>query len=283
MRKFYLEYDQDDGSIGRWDISDQQFFFNNPSGLGLSYDDQYYDIENGFYTSSSNARKQNVISGTLVINGGPSAITTYVLYNRFMGIFANKDSFYFVYNPFYIGPDSESEEYKIKARLGKIEKNEVNKFGVLECQCEFIATGLWFNENHVFHGYYNGVDLADNLTLTCEGDIPSAIYIELSGKTASPFEIVLIGKETGTIYGKCSVKDALLQGQKIKFSTRYDDSYIRIFYPSVGKDADFISRINIDTNPFFKVPLSEPCKISIYMSPYEITMDVTVYNYVKSV
>lgn len=283
MRKFYLEYDQDDGSIGRWDISDQHFFFNSPSGLGLSYDDQYYDIENGFYTSSSNARKQNVISGTLIFSNMSDALSAYAMYNRFTRIFVNKDSFYFVYNPFYNGPDSESQEYKIKVRLGKIEKNEVNKFGVLECQCEFIATGLWFNENHVFHGYYNGVDLADNLTLTCEGDIPSAIYIELSGKTASPFEIVLIGKETGTIYGKCSVKDALLQGQKIKFSTMYDDSYIKIFYPSVGKYTDFISRINIDTNPFFKVPLSEPCKISIYMSPYEITMDVTVYNYVKSV
>ena len=67
------------------------------------------------------------------------------------------------------------------------------------------------------------------------------------------------------------------------FSTDYLDSYVRKLSAS-GVATDLLSKIDLDGEPFFRLPLTEPCTLTIAaQAAISGAADVEVFYYYRSV
>lgn len=271
MRKFYITKDPSDDRY-LWDLSDQHMFLSEPEGLGVAYNNQYADIGNGFFLNISDKVSQNTISGKLNFITNP-----YIMYNRFTNGFLGGDKkLYFVYSP--VG--TLEHKFYTHVEIESIEKKEINKYGYLECPIAFKMLSPWYDPTEIKRHHLNAGS-SDPVVVYGAGHFPSSVIIRLTGTAASPFDIVLTGQETEIEYGRCSFTTAF-SNTTVELSTQYDDSYVAKVDAS-GKKTDLISKIDITKNPFFRIPLSEPCQLWIDMSAHDFYADVEVYTYYRTV
>ena len=66
-------------------------------------------------------------------------------------------------------------------------------------------------------------------------------------------------------------------------STRYNNSYVKRISAS-GEETDLLDALDLSTDPFFRVPITEPCTISVEAGAV-ITgrADLLIYYYYRSV
>nr|DAJ06951.1 MAG TPA: portal protein [Caudoviricetes sp.] len=119
-------------------------------------------------------------------------------------------------------------------------------------------------------------------TLHPDGHVPAAISVTFYGGAASPV-ISLTGQLTGKLYGACRISDTIASGETLLFSTDYLDSYVRKLSAS-GAATDLLSKIDLDGEPFFRLPLTEPCTLTIAaQAAISGAADVEVFYYYRSV
>ena len=101
-------------------------------------------------------------------------------------------------------------------------------------------------------------------------------------RAASPV-ISLTGQLTGKLYGACRISDTIAAGETLLFSTDYLDSYVRKL-SAAGVQTDLLSKIDLDGEPFFRLPLTEPCTLTIAaQAAISGAADVKVFYYYRSV
>lgn len=119
-------------------------------------------------------------------------------------------------------------------------------------------------------------------TISGAGHIPGSLELTYHGGITNP-KIRLTGSISGKTYGVCSVSAVLVASDTLKFSTRYENSYVTKIAAD-GTETDLLDVLDLSTTPFFHIPVDEPCTISIEADAvFTGSAELLVYYYYRSV
>lgn len=289
MRMFYLQKETGE-RIGL--NNESGIFLSEPSGLGLEFGDRYADIGEGFFRMIAKVHNQKTITCKLNFVGK----NPYETYNKLINWCISAERLYFIYKPL-------KTEYYIRTEITKFEKSEINKFGYLEVPASFLYLSPWYTPtalNLSFIGiddnaFRTGVSKLDGpavlvgttaekytVQIDPNGHLPAAFYLEYHGIAEDP-EITLTGLSTGTVYGDCKLDHQFAATTGFKLSTAYEESYIKKIL-SDGSEEDLLNDVDLSLEPFFKMPLTEPCVLRLNDDgALHGTLSAKVYYYYRSV
>ena len=134
MRYFKLE-----NSAGEiLDITTQQLFFHNIGGIGFEEKNDFTAVGRVWKLNKSDYQ-QGTVSGTMCFVGTEDK-TPYTQYREFYS-FIDSTPLQLLYYPNGLN----TTEYRKRVRVSKLEKSELNEYGVLDCNIEFISYTPWYN------------------------------------------------------------------------------------------------------------------------------------------
>lgn len=271
-------------------------FLTEPEGLGLEFGDTFADIGEGFFRMVSKKHNQRVIGGKLNF-----IVKPYEMFNAFINWCILAKELYFIYNPY-------GTEYYIHVEIESIQKTEMNQLGYMEVpiKLKYLSpwyipspatitmlgedvTGFTFGEDQTTGSRLDGTDVligskaeAYASDISPYGHLPAAIKITFKGITSNPV-FRLIGKETGIEYGRCTIHKSFGEQTTIELSTMYENSYVKSI-DLLGNETDLLQYIDLTTDPFFKVPLTEECVLNITdADSLSGQVDGRIYYYYRSV
>lgn len=282
MRQFFIR----DGAGKQYGLNGEALvWLLNPTGLGVSFANKYSDIKQGFFAplNADEWQTQSIVCDFGIIE------PAYQTFRSFIDWMVTAEELVIVYQPF------GSEKFYRKVKLDYLEKTELFNGIWLRCPASFTCLTPWYkpttltveiadesagameytftyDNDLVYSSDYNG---AYGVELTPSGHLPAAITLEYTGAITNPV-IVLEGKSSGKEYGRCAVNKAA--SSSLSFSSLYADSYCMVD----GDDAsDYISPAY---DPFFHLPLTEPCVLKILSSAsFSGTAEASIYYYYRSV
>jgi len=288
-RKFYLQ----NAAGTRVDLNGlKNVLATDPTGLGSDLSPVFGDLTGGFFKLLSNENEpQTPVGMKINFTNKANAYSQFQSLARFIS--AAGDGLTLVYCP--IG----SVEYYRDVSLSYLKKTEKARTGWLTCQAEFLPLTPWYLPSSL------SVDLAPVLsdamryswrydtdryvrshsanysaTLSPAGDIPAALQIVFEGAINTPL-ITLTGMSTGTVYGRCQIDKVLHAGDVLEYSSAKNNAYVRLLSGGVTEDLD--NEIDLDTDPFFFLPLTETCDLSITGIAISGEASVKVLYYYRTV
>lgn len=290
MRKFYFLNDSGE----RWPLQGEKgVYLTDPTGLGVSLAQTYADLQNGFFVGVSSANEPQSAPHATLLFVRPA----YATYRQLINWLAAAGSLELVYCPF------GSDEFHRRVDVQAISKGELDEHAFLSCELSMLARSPWFkaaaarleissetvDESLRYDIVYTddliyGEDATSSLsgTLHPNGHVPAAISVTFYGGAASPV-ISLTGQLTGKLYGACRISDTLAVGETLLFSSDYLDSHVYKL-TAQGETVDLLAKIDISGDPFFRLPLTEPCTLTIAaQAAISGAADVEVFYYYRSV
>lgn len=267
MRMFYIQKETGD-RIGL--NNETGIFLSEPSGLGLDFGDDFADIGEGFFRMISKVHTQKVVQCKLNF-----VANSYQRYNDFINWCMRANKLYLIYKPLNV-------EYYIRVEIKSMEKGEINKYGYLEVPTSFLYLSPWYTPtplNLSFIGiddnaFRIGVSKLDgpavlvgttaekySVEINPSGHLPAAFYLEYHGIAENP-QITLTGLVSGTVYGNCKLDHQFTSNTGFKLSTAYEDSYIYKILAN-GSEQDLLNDVDLTLEPFFKMPITEPCILKL--------------------
>lgn len=282
MRKFFIR----DGSGTQYDLNGEQFIWLlNPSGLGVSYANRYSDIKQGFFSPLNTDEWQ---TQSIVCDFG-FVKSAYSTYRTFINWLVTASELVIVYQPY------GSDKFYRKVKLDYVEKTELMNGVWLSTPASFTCLTPWYkpqslsvaiqeeavgameytfvyDNDLVYASSYNGSYGAE---VSPAGHLPAAITLNYTGAVTNPI-LVLEGKTSGIEYGRCEINKEVYDS--FVFSSLYADSYVDV------DGADAANYISPEYDPFFHLPLTEPCVLKILsVSAFTGTAEASIYYYYRSV
>lgn len=288
MRLFYLQ-----NELGnRIPLNNETgIFLTDPDGLGLTFGDTFADIGEGFFRMVSKKHSQRAITAKLNFFKDP-----YKLFNDFINWCMAAKDLYFIYKPMTV-------EYYIHVEIASVDKKEINKLGYLESSINLKYLSPWYvptpasismmgSEDSGFimdESRLDGSDVLVNSTaesyttdIVPYGHLPAAIKIAIKGTASNPV-FRLRGVTTGIEYGKCAINKSFSDETTVELSTMYENSYVKSI-DILGFEEDLLPYVDLTGEPFFKVPLTEPCRLTITDDEsLQGSVKGSVYYYYRSV
>ena len=290
IRKLYLQ----NASGQRWGLNgDRGVYAHALAGFGFTLSPSFADLSRGFYVSvSDEAEPQNTLPFTITFT--KKAYETYELLVNWL---ATAGTITIVYDT------TGRQEFWRDVTVNFIQKGERNEVGWLECPCSFFCKTPWYlptptildlgggdNDTRKRYDYsytktlrygQNRLGTAAGL-IAGAGHVPGALELTYQGAITNP-RIRLIGNISGKTYGICSVSVVLAPTDTLKFSSRYENSYVKRISAN-GEETDLLDVLDLSTTPFFHIPVDEPCTISVEAdSPFSGTADLLIFYYYRSV
>ena len=289
MRLFYFENEKGN----RMPLNNENgIFLYSPDGLGVSYSNNYNSTGLGFFIRVKDGLSQNEITFTLVYPPGDDS--PYERYRSLMDWIFSSEKIYFVYCPY------GGTEYYRNVEISSIGKSELDMYGALQSEVSVLPLTPWYipspiviDFNHEEEGtmrydFYYDDDLIYGegktnyvVNVVNTGHMPAAIHFSFSGEVNNPV-LTLRGSDSRKEYGVCTISESFRTGDTLEFSTAEQDSYVK----KIDKDGtvtDLLDKIDITTNPFFRVPLNEPCEVSISAESIYGDATMTLYIYYRGV
>lgn len=290
IRKLYLQNDAGQ----RWGLNgDRGVFASNLAGFGLSLTPSFANIGGGFFVPvSDESEPQATIPFTLTFTRA-----AYQTYTSLVNWLAATETVTLIYAP--VG----SAEYYRDVTVNFLQKSELTPVGWLEVPCSFFCSTPWYlpkptvidmkangaDESMRYDYYYTdalcyGEDNSASMSTTISGagHIPGALTMSFVGAITNP-RIRLTGNISGKTVGICSIEAVLLETDILKFSSRYENSYVKKV-TATGEEIDLLDSLDLSLNPFFHVPVSEPCSVTLESaSSFTGTAELLVYYYYRSV
>ena len=270
MRLFYLE----DQKGERFPLNNETgVFLYQPNGLGIEYSNSYGESGSGFYLRTKDGLSQSEIGFTLVFP--PFTDSPYVRFRTFIDWISAAEELYLIYCPY------GSYEYYRHIEFRTIEKTEIQQDGSLQSAASVLPLTPWYlpspinidfggeDEDHAMRYTYTytddliyGVGSTDyTAEIESRGHMPSAVKVTFKGEVINP-TLTLRGAGTRKVYGECKIAETFTQGETLVFCTAEQDSYVKKI-DTENEETDLLDKIDITSNPFFRVPLSEPCELTI--------------------
>lgn len=263
------------------------------SGFGFSLSPSFADLSRGFFIPvSDEAEPQNTLPFTLTFTRNP-----YETYQSMVDWIAAAQTLTLIYAP------TSRQEYCRDVSINFFQKGEKNEVGWLEVPCSFFCNTPWYlpspttldlgeagaDESKRYDYAYTETLMygEDNLAslsgeIAGSGHIPGSLELTYYGSIVNP-RIRLTGKISGKTYGICSVSTVLSATDTLKFSSRYEDSYIKRIAAG-GAETDLLDVLDLSSTPFFHIPVNEPCTITIEAdAPFVGVADLLIFYYYRSV
>lgn len=289
MREFYIE-----NELGqRKSLSGGDAWLTNPQGLGVNLSENHADLGGGFYMeiSPEDIPRQPII-GDLVFTRGAEAYRKYRVLSDFM---LKAGRLNLVYKPY------GNEEYFRGVSLEYLNKGELGAGKFLTVPVSFRPLTPWYkktptrsainfaedeeNAKRYPHDYpYKYIDRVASAEseVVANGHTPAGLVFTYSGALENP-SLILYGNQSGKTYGNLAVNLVTNDGDTFEYSSRYDESYVRLRQAS-GAVVDLIDLIDITKDVFFRVPLDEKC-VFVVTSDNKMTgnAQIAVFDYYKTV
>lgn len=292
-RKFYLS----SAAGERFGLNgERSVWLTEPGGLGLELSPGFSNGRNGFFAAVlTDDVPQGAAYGTLVFTGA----SPYASYQDFLSwALAAGDGLLLVYEPM------PGKEFYRRVMLTSLTKGEIEAPGWLRCEATFQTLTPWYSLTQLrFDLTPDGGDGADmtyqwfyteeliypvdtagamRAELTAGGHMNSAMALEYVGPATNP-SIRLVGVSSGRSYGQLSLEVTLSESDRLEYSSRYLDSYVRLIGAD-GTETDLMPSVDLAYEPWLRIPLSEPVTFVMTASsalPGDAT--VKVYDYYRSV
>lgn len=278
----------------RWGLNgEKSVYASNLSGFGFTLAPTYADLSRGFFVPvSDEAEPQATIPFTLTFTKNP-----YETYQKLVDWLAAAGTVTIIYNP------TGKQEYCRDVSVNFLQKGELTKVGWLEVPCSFFCNTPWYLPSPTSLGLKNsstgarrrysyrystdlryGSDSAASLsgTIAGAGHVPGSLELTYHGAVTNP-KIKLVGNISGKTYGICSIAAVLAASDTLKFSTRYENSYVKRV-SAAGVETDLLDSLDLSTTPFWHIPVDEPCTVSIEAgAAFSGTAELLIYYYFRSV
>lgn len=291
IRKLYFQ-----NSAGqRWGLNgDRGVYASGLSGFGMTLEPGFASLGGGFFSrSNGNNEPQTTIPFALTFTKSP-----YQTYSAFVNwLSSDGGDITIVYAP------TADAEFCRDVSVNFLQKGELNAVGWLEVPCSFFCKTPWYlpspavidvestgaDESKRYDYYYEdtlcyGEDSSSSMSVTIAGagHIPGALDLTFLGGITNP-RIRLRGNNSGKTYGVCSIEAILGSTDALRYSSRYENSYVEKTSAS-GDVTDLLDVLDLSQNPFFHVPVNEPCTVLIEAdSPFTGRAELLVYYYYRSV
>lgn len=288
MRKFYIENELGD----RRDLNGKDgIFLSDPAGLGVSYGSSYADLGAGFFRRVEEKQPQGVIPCSLTFMRG-----AYEKYKNFADWCIRASALFLIYKPF-------SAEYFRRVELSYLTKTEITAGTWMEVPTAFVCLTPWYlpsplelnfeDEGGTVMQYEYTYDDAlvygasgagaYAVQVTAEGHDPAGLRIEYRGQISEPV-LTLTGIASGKLYGKLAISAEFAADDVLEVSTEREDSYARKIAAD-GSVTDLIDKVDIsaEAEPFFTVPIGEPCILRISAASMSGKISAKAYFYYRTV
>lgn len=290
IRKLYFQ----NAAGHRWGLNgDRGVYASNLSGFGFTRSPVFADISRGFFIPvSGDNDPQNSLAFTLTFTRSP-----YETYKQMIDWLAAAGAITIIYNP------TGQQEYCRDVTISFMEKGELTKTRWLEAPSSFLCNTPWYlpsptsltveangsDESKRYNYEYTedlryGVDSSTALvsTISGAGHIPGALELSFYGAIVNP-TIRLIGNISGKTYGVCNVAVSLGDTDVLKFSTKHENAYIKRVAAD-GTETDLLDQLELSSNPFFRLPVDEPCDFFVEAdAPFTGYAELQIYYYYRSV
>lgn len=278
----------------RWALNGESgAYASDLSGFGLALSPVFADLNRGFFVPVDDAAEpQASLAFTITFTKAP-----YATYQQMIDWLAAAGTVTVVYNP------TGKQEYCRDVTVNFMQKGELTDVGWLEIPCSFLCSTPWYlpapttlnletsgtDESKRYDYVYSetlryGTDSSAALsgTIAGAGHSPGSIELTYRGSIVNP-KIRLVGNISGKTYGLCSVTVTLLPSDQLKLSTRYENSYVKRISAN-GQETDLLDVLDLSTTPFFHIPVSEPCTLSIEAdASFSGVAELTIFYYYRSV
>lgn len=268
-------------------------FVSNLAGFGFSLNPELTDLSRGFFKDiGSEHEPQQQIPFTVTFTRN-----AYQVYRRFVDWLSSAGSLKLVYQPY-----GDAEFFR-DVLLSYVQKGELSIVRWLEVSCSVTCLTPWYLPTPTMLSLENGTaesikrypytyteDLrygSDSMaalsgTIFPSGHIPGALDISYTGAIVNPC-IRLTGNVSGKTYGVCTIGTTFEASDMLRFSSRYERSFASKIVAG-GEETDLLDKLDLNGEPFFHIPVDEPCTLSIE-SDALITGKATVqvYYYFRSV
>lgn len=290
IRKLYLQ----NAAGERYGLNGENgVYASSLAGFGTTLTPSFADLGNGFFIQvSDEAEPQGAIPFTITFTKNP-----YQTYQGLVNWLFSAEKISVVYDPY------GNQEYYRDVTINFLQKGEKNQVGWLEVPCSYMANTPWYlpsptslsldsagggdSKRYTYKysdtlRYGNDSTAALSGTIAGAGHVPGALELTYYGAITNP-QIRLTGNITGKTYGICSITVNLIPSDTLKVSTRREDSYVKKIAAN-GQETDLLDALELSTTPFFRIPVSEPCTISIEAdAAFDGRADLLVYYYYRSV
>ena len=263
------------------------------SGFGLTLSPTFADLNRGFFVPvSDESEPQTTLAFTLTFTKAP-----YDSYAPFVQWLNAAGTITVAYNP------TGQQEYLRDVSVNFAQKGELNAVGWLEVPCSFFCISPCYlpaptslqleiggtDESKRYDYEYTedlqyGADSSAALSgeIVGAGHVPGALELTYHGAITNP-KIRLIGNISGKTYGLCSVSVVLAASDTLKFSTKYDNAYVKRI-TAAGVETNLLDALDLSSTPFFHIPIDEPCEITVEAdAPFTGWADLVIYYYFRSV
>lgn len=290
IRKLYFQ----NAAKQRWGLNgDRGVYAHALAGFGFSMAPVFADLSRGFFVSvSDETEPQNTLPFTLTFTRNP-----YETYEALVNWLASAGTITIVYDT--VG----RQEFCRDVTINFIQKGERNEVGWLECPCSFFCKTPWYlpspttldlgavgsdNRKRYTYRYNSELRYGQNRlgSVSCllagAGHIPGALELTYNGAIANP-KLRLVGNISGKTYGICSVSVVLGGSDTLKYSSRYENSYVKRISAG-GKETDLLDVLDLSSTPFFHIPVDEPCTVFIEAdSHFTGSAELMIFYYYRSV
>lgn len=290
IRKLYLQ-----NAAGlRWSLNGGRgVYVQDLAGFGFSLSPSFADLSRGFFIPvSDEAEPQNTVPFTMTFTRN-----AYEVYQSMVNWIASAGKLTLIYQP------TPEQEYCRDVSVNFFQKGEKTQVGWLEVPCSFFCHTPWYlpspttldlgtagsDESKRYDYTYDetlmyGEDTVSSMPgdIMASGHIPSAMELTYHGAITNP-KLRLTGKISGKTYGLCSVTAVLSATDTLKYSSRYEDSYVKKIAAG-GAETDLLDALDLSSNPFFHIPVDEPSTLTIEADQILTgKADILVYYYFRSV
>lgn len=290
IRKLYFQNSKGQ----RWGLNgDRGVYASHLSGFGLTLSQNFADLGRGFFSPvSDEAEPQNPLAFTLTFTRNP-----YETYEQLVNWLASAGTITVVYDP------SGKKEYWRDVSISFLQKGELDEVGWLPVPASFQSCTPWYlpsptrlvlegtgaDDSKRYDYVYDedlryGDDSAASISATIAGGghVPGALELSFYGAIVNP-RLRLTGNVSGKTFGVCSIAAVMGENDRLLYSSRRNDSYVKKV-TAAGIETDLLDALDLSTDPFFHLPVDEPCSISFEADDaFTGVVDLTIYYYYRSV
>lgn len=288
IRKLYLQNAAGD----RRDLNGKNgVYASNLAGFGVSLSPKFADLGGGFFPEISNeSEPQNTLAFTITLTVKP-----YTAHQSLMDWLAASGSLTIVYDP------TGTQEYFRDVAVSYVQKGELNQVGWLELLCSFSCKTPWYRPQPTAlnitgtgqdarkrypytYVYRYGADTSAKIDtfIAGTGHIPGSIKLTFRGSVTNP-QLRLVGNVTGKVYGTCSLSAVFDEGETLAYSSLYENSFVKRIAAD-GTETDLIDALDLGLSPFFHIPVTEPCTLTLTAAaPFIGRLELLIYRYYRSV
>ena len=257
----------------------------SPSGLGFSYSIQYEQLGNTFMQSLKKI-EQGSINGQL-------NFLNYQNYRNYIDFIAKSEDIKLQYTiPYKDGNKTFYRDIDIQSTS----KGEVQPNGIIEEQVSINCRSLWYEKiaqqyqigetsnevrwDFTFDSYWSGYMVRD-LEYVNTGHTSASVEITIDGECVSPSINLYI---EGTLYQSITINDTIAEYQKLLYSSKEGDFYIKKRLANgTYQDLFDLEYISFDNDNVLRIPPNKDCTITLTATQDIESATITIYVYYISV